>query len=94
MNQRIESAEAFVAVITPEFIKLKEKKMKDCRDAIEANKPMFAIVLKGTKWAEFEHLPWRSEGIFFISNLSEVQSIFIKIKGCIDSYKKIQEFGK
>jgi len=92
MNQKIESAEAFIAVITPEFIKLKEKKMKDCYDAIEANKPMYAIVKKDTKWSEFEQLPWRK--VFFFSDFSVLQSIFTKIKGDIDNYRTVQRFGK
>ena len=92
MNQKIESAEAFIAVITPEFMRLKEKKMKDCQDAIEANKPMYALVKKDTKWAEFEQLPWRK--VFFFSDFSILQSIFIKIKGDIDNYKTVQGFGR
>lgn len=92
MNQKIQSAEAFVAVITPEFIKLKEKKIKECYEAVEANKPMYAIVKKGTKWAEFEQLPWRQ--VFFFSDHSVLQSIFIKIKGDLDNYRTIQGFGK
>ena len=90
MNQKIETAAGFVAVITPEFIRRKDEKMKDCQDAIEANKPMYAIVKKGTKWAEFEQLPWRQ--VFFFSDFSEIQSIFIKIQGDLNSFKKVQEF--
>jgi len=90
MNQKIESAAGFVAVITPEFIRNKEKKMKDFQDAVEANKPMYAIVEKGTKWAEFEQLPWRQ--VFFFTDFSTLQSIFIMIKGDLDSFKKVQEF--
>lgn len=90
MNQRIKSAVGFVAVITPEFIRLKEKKMKECHDAVEANIPMYAIVQKGTKWAEFEQFPWRK--VFFFSDYSSLESLFIRIKGDLDNYKTVQEF--
>jgi len=92
MKTKMDEAEGFVAVITSEFIKLKEKKMNECKMAVEANIPMYAIVKSGTKWAEFECLPWRR--IFFFLDHLEIPDILIKVKKDLDHYRIIQEFGK
>ena len=92
MNQEIESVGAFVAVITPRFIELKEKKMKECIAMAEQNKPMYAIVKNGTKWKEFEPLPWRH--VYFFSNYNRLNNIIDEIRLDLSFYRKTQEFGK
>lgn len=92
MNQEIQAAGAFVAVITPHFVELKEKKMKECLAMAEQNKPMYAIVKHDTKWKEFEPLPWRQ--VYFFSNYSRLNSIIDEIRLDLNHYRKIQEFGK
>ena len=89
MNQQIQSADAFVALITSEFMKVRAEKMPECQEAIKVNKPMYAIVKKGTEWGEFEQLPWRK--VFFFSNTSRIFAIIDEIREDLALYRTVKK---
>lgn len=57
--KKIKNSEAFVAVITENFIK-EEKRLEECKIAEENNKPMYAIIADSESWKKIQNqFMWR-----------------------------------
>lgn len=86
---KIRASEAFIALITNNFIEEKGR-YAECEIAEQLNKPMYAIIKKNVKWEKFKKFPWRK--IYFCEELDHVHSdeIIKDLNQDLDMYKAIK----
>ena len=100
MEQTTFKEHFFVAVITDLFLQKSEKYLQIVKSVDQANiisteenkinevKPMYVIVKRGVKWADFHDFPWRQ--IHFYSTDDEFDKAFDKIKEDVKLWKLIK----
>lgn len=83
---KIKNSEAFLAAITENFVKDKDKHV-ECSIAAELDKPMYAIVEENTKWDKLEKaFLWRK--IYYLKDM-EPEEIMEDIKKDLEFLRKV-----
>jgi hypothetical protein len=86
-NKLTENTEAYIAIITSNFINSEEKK-KDCEKAALMNIPMYALVDEGLDMGWAKEYEWRK--IYHFRNNTDIFGILIELQKDIAFYLRVK----